>query len=147
MTFKKYEGFVVDEFATKDQVMADAKLVLETIQAQETDSSVGWYINIVHPKRNYCSVVISDVLRSVFPTLAKNIDLYDEDEFLNDLELINARVDILNVKIISKITSYVQNTPPVNPNVFDKWLDTSTSISTEYRCIDFANQIFEWIEV
>ena len=93
MTFKKYEGFVVDEFATKDQVMADAKLLIETIQAQETDSSVGWYINVVHPKRNYCSVVISDYLRSVFPTLAKNIDLYDEDEFLHDLTIINNRVN------------------------------------------------------
>ena len=95
MTFKKYEGFVVNENETKDQVMADAKLMVETLQAQETDSAVGWYINVVHPKRMYCSVIISDYLRQQFPTIAKNIDLYDEDEFLHDLSIVNSRIDVL----------------------------------------------------
>ncbi len=96
MTFKKYEGFVVNESETKDQVMADAKLMVETLQAQETDPAVGWYINIVHPKRMYCSVIISNYLRQQFPTIAKNIDLYDEDEFLHDLSIVNSRIDILS---------------------------------------------------
>ena len=95
MTFKKYENFVVDELATKDEVMADAKLAVEAVQAQETNGNIGWYINVVHPKRNYSSIVISDYLRNQFPTLAKNIDLYDEDEFLHDLSIINSRIDVL----------------------------------------------------
>ena len=104
MTFKKYEGFVVNESETKDQVMADAKLMVETLQAQETDPAVGWYINIVHPKRMYCSVIISDYLRQQFPTIAKNIDLYDEDEFLHDLSIVNNRIDGLHLNVNNVIT-------------------------------------------
>lgn len=98
MLFRKYENFVVNENETKDQILADAKLAVEVIQAQETND-IGWYINVVHPKRSYCSVVISDKIRTQYPTLAKNIDVYDEDEFLNDLTLINNRIDLLAVTI------------------------------------------------
>ena len=42
---------------------------------------------------------------------------------------------------------FTQNEVPNNPKIGDFWLDINNSKFSQYRCVDFTNLIFEWIEV
>ena len=47
----------------------------------------------------------------------------------------------------TKVSIFTQNEVPNNPKIGDFWLDINNSKFSQYRCVDFTNLIFEWIEV
>lgn len=47
----------------------------------------------------------------------------------------------------TRVAIFSQETVPTQCKVGDFWLNTSNNMFSQYRCVDFTNKIFEWLEV
>lgn len=127
-------------FITEEIQIIDGNVVLSNYPI----NNLLWNLSIVENDLIFTEPRISDL--NIFGLEVSGLSDYNT-KYLRCTYAYGSMAQQVDAIMNTKVSIFTQNEVPNNPKIGDFWLDINNSKFSQYRCVDFANLIFEWIEV